>query len=281
MHNPKTLLTLKACLAAMLLAGCRTVPRQPVETSSIAFPYQWVGNIDKVEFNEPSGICWHSQRKTLFVVGDAGDLCEIKTDGTLIKQKHIRNADFEGITHDPATGLLYIAIEGKESIIELDPETLDVSREFQLPRAIDGKTVMKSGGQGIEALTFVADPDHPEGGTFCVANQAFSLAAEEDISAVFVVELPLRSKAGDPKIIKQFSPGIIDLSALYHDRASGHIFVVSDAHNMIMEYSGDHKLLKEFAFPCDNQEGITVDNDGFMYIAQDSGGIIKLKWLRD
>lgn len=47
-----------------------------------------------------------------------------------------------------------------------------------------------------------------------------------------------------------------------------------------MEYSPAHKLLRELAFPGDNQEGITVDDAGFMYVAQDSGGIIRLKWLR-
>ena len=51
------------------------------ESSAIVFPCSWVGNIDKVNFNEPSGIVFHALRGTLFVVGDEGDLCEIKTDG--------------------------------------------------------------------------------------------------------------------------------------------------------------------------------------------------------
>ena len=265
---------------AILLAGCRTTLGPHVTSPSIVFPCQWVGNIDKVRFNEPSGICWHSQRKTLFVVGDEGNICEIKTDGTLIKQKRIRHADFEGITHDPSSGLLYIAIEGAESIIQINPETFEVLQEFSLPRTLDDKTVLKSGGQGIEAITFVPDPAHPEGGTFCVANQAFSLTDEHDVSAVFQVELPLRSNTGKPKLLGYFTPGIIDLSGLYYDPTSDHIFVISDATNIILEYSRNHDLVKEYAFPGDNQEGITVDKAGFMYIAQDSGGIIKLKWLR-
>jgi len=267
----------------MLVAGCTNIPKRQTNLPSIVFPYQWVGNIDKVGFNELSGICWHSNRKTLFVVGDEGDVCEIKTDGILIKQKRLRfrSADFEGITHNPLTGLLYIAVEGTESIIEINPETFEVLREFFLPRTVEGKTVMKSGGQGIEALTFVSNPIHPEGGIFYIANQASSLTNKSDISAVFKVEIPLRSKTKRPRILDYFIPGIIDLSGLHYDPITGHIFIISDTYNIILEYSPDYRLLSEFAFPGDNQEGITVDDAGFMYIAQDSGGIVKLKWIRN
>ena len=39
-------------------------------------------------------------------------------------------------------------------------------------------------------------------------------------------------------------------------------------------------MLASYAFPGDNQEGIAVDPAGFVYYAQDSGGIIKMKWLK-
>lgn len=270
---------LSVLLLIILSFSCRTVSPHRSVSPSIIFPYKWIGNIDKINFDEPSGICWHSQRKTLFVVGDEGDVCEIKPDGTLISQKRIRSADFEGITHDPSTGLLYIPVEREESIIELNPETLEVLREFSLPRKFDDKVVMKSGGQGIEAITFVPDMTHPEGGTFCVANQSFS-TDKHDISVVFVVELPLRSKTGQPKLLNYFNPEVIDVSGLYYSSIDGHIFVISDTYNIILEYSPTYKLLKEFAFPGNDQEGIPVDDTSFMYVAQDSGGIIKLKWLR-
>ena len=60
---------------------------------------------------QPSGICFHSKRGILFVVVDAGKVCEMRTDGLVINEKPIMRADFEGITHDPSTGLLYIAFE--------------------------------------------------------------------------------------------------------------------------------------------------------------------------
>jgi uncharacterized protein YjiK len=264
-----------------IFAGCRTNPTPHEVLHIVAFPNEWVGDIDPIGFNEPSGICWHSQRKTLFVAGDEGDICEIKPGGSLVKQKRIRDgADFEGITHDPATGLLYLAVEEAESIVEVDPETFAILREFSIPREFEGKTLLRAGGEGIEAITFVPDAEHPEGGVFYVANQAFTLSDEEDISAVFQVDVPLRTRAGAARITGYFAPGIIDLSGLHYDPATDHIIVIGDATNLMLEYSRDHRLLHVYALPGDNQEGVTVDPDGFIYIAQDSGGIVKLKWLR-
>lgn len=280
MYRPcKQMITL-SFLTVIFIAGCATSPDAESTSPSIDSSFQRIDNINKVRFNEPSGISWHSKRETLFVVGDEGEVCEIRTDGTLIKYSWIRDADFEGITHDPSTGLLYIAVEGEESIIEVNAETFEVLREFSIPRTIGGKTVLKAGGQGIEAITFVPDPAHPEGGTFYVANQSSSLTDQEDMSAVFRVELPLRSRRGDPKLLDYFTPGVIDLSGLHYDHETDHIFVISDTTNTILEYSRLGVLVRAHPLPGDSQEGITADMDGFIYIAQDSGGIIKLKWLR-
>lgn len=250
---------------------------------SIIFPYQWVGNIDKVNFKEPSGIVFHPWRRTLFVVGDEGDICEIQKDGTLVKQKKVRDADFEGVTCDPSTGLLYIAIEGEEKILEVDPDTLGVLREFAIERTFKGKTVLKASGQGIEAIAFVPDPKHPEGGTFYVANQSFTLNDKEDPSAIFEVNVPIKSGTGrelEAKIIRYFSIGVIDLSGLHYDKDSDSLYVISDATNTFFEVTRTGKILRGYAFPGKDQEGITVDDEDFVYIAQDSGGIIKVKWLR-
>jgi uncharacterized protein YjiK len=271
--------TLFACSVAALLTGCQSAADKTPDPASMVFPCQWKGDIDQVDFNEPSGICWHSQRQSLFVVGDEGDICEIKPDGSLVKQKLLRpGADFEGVTHDPDTGLLYVVIEEVESVIEVHPETFAILREFSIPRKFKGKTLLNAGGEGIEAITFVPDSSHAQGGLFYVANQAFTLTDEQDISAILQLELPLRSPKGKARITGYLAPGIIDLSGLYYDDQTKRLMLISDATNTILSYSLDHELISAHAFPGDNQEGVTVDPDGFLYIAQDSGGIIKFKW---
>ncbi len=271
---------LAAFFGVTLLHGCASTPTPQEILSRIIFPNKWVGDIDKIGFNEPSGIVWHPLRKTLFVVGDEGDICEIATDGTPVKQGHLRDADLEGVTCDPASGLLYVAVEEAEAVLEVDPETFAILREFSIPREFEGRTLLAAGGEGIEGITFVPDDSHPQGGLFHVANQTFTLSNEQDISAVFQVELPLRDATTGPRITGWFSPGIIDLSALNYDAETDRLLVVSDSTNTLLVYSRDCELLDVYAFPGDNQEGVTMDPDGYIYIAQDTGGIIKLKWLR-
>ena len=245
--------------------------------------YEWIGDIDRSSFNEPSGIVYHPSRGTLFAVGDEGDICEIETDGSLVKQTRVRPADFEGITCDPRTGLLYVAIEGEEKILEIHPDDFRVLREFAIDRTFQGKVLLAPGGQGVEAITFVPDDRHPHGGTFYLSNQAFSLDLPEDASIIFEVELPLREKipaTATAPILRYFSPGITDFAALHYDRESDHLYAVSDGNNLLVEMTRAGEPVDFWTFPGANQEGLAMDEAGFMYIAQDHGGIIKLKWRR-
>lgn len=282
--RPLRILISTAILIASLMAvEAASGPTRAPSTPSIVFPADWIGDIDQSKsggFNEPSGVCYHVERGTLFLVGDEGDVGEFETDGTLIRAKRVRKADFEGITHDPSTGLLYVAEEGADNILELDPDSLKVLREFNIPRSFEGRKVMKKGGQGLEAITFVVHPEHPEGGTFYVANQCFDLDDEEDGSALFELNVPIRSHRDEVEILRIYRPGVIDLSGLFHDRRTGHLFLVSDATNALFEVSLDHRIVQAWAFPGNDQEGIATDADGFLYLAQDSGGLIKLDWHR-
>lgn len=265
---------------AAVLALFLSAPLFAAEPTDILFPYEWHGNIDQNDFNEPSGIVYHEQRKTLFVVGDAGDLCEIKTDGKLVQFKHLRDADLEGITYDPSTGLLYLAVEGEEKVLEVDPDSFEILREFTIPREVGGRVMLKEGGSGIESITFVPRSGHPHGGTFFVANQSFNLKDSEELSAIFEIELPLRSETNTvARHIRQIIPKIPDMSGLNYSSASRSLLVISDATNSFFEISLSGEIRDAKAFPGQNQEGIAFDNRGSIFIAQDSGGILKLRWL--
>ena len=274
--------TVYFCLLVFLIAiPTARLLAVPCDINDILFKYDWFGNIDKTGFKEPSGIVFHPQRETLFVVGDLGDICEIQTDGKLVKQKHIRDADFEGVTCDPTTGLLYIAIEGEEKILEASPESFEILREFDIPRTFQGKTVLKEGEQGIEGITFVPDESHPEGGTFYVNNQSFDLDNMEDPSAIFQIQLPLKTGSGKKlkaEIIRYFKPGVVCLSCIYYDSATQRLYVVSNSTNTFLEITMAGELVNFYAFPGSEQEGIAIDNEGYMYIAQDIGGIVKIRW---
>jgi uncharacterized protein YjiK len=244
-----------------------------------SLPHKLIGNIEKTGFAEPSDIVFHAKRGTLFLVGDEGDVAEMQTDGTILKTKRVRHGDFEGITYDPATGLIYVGVESEEKILELDPDRLTILREFSIPRTFKGATVMKAGGQGIEALAFVPDPKHPQGGTFFVANQCFDLKLKEDGSAIFELLVPLKG-TGKVEILRMRPMPITDLAAICPDPQTGKLLVVSDNTDTLVEMTMAGKIERAWKLPGSNQEGLALDHDGFLYIAQDSGGVLKLKWER-
>lgn len=264
-----------------LFAHCSSGQYSP----TIRFPYQWIGtpgfsgNIDQQDFLEPSDICFHPIRKTLFVVSDEGEICEIKTDGTPLFNIKIPG-DLEGITVNPQSGLLYIIKEGNDIILEFNPEKREVTRTFPVNREYQGNKnfLQKQEGydNGIESIAFVPDDDHPEGGTFYAGNQW-------DPPCIMELWVPLKSskaETSEAKILRVLPFKLDDPAAMYYDPQTGLLNVVSDADNILVEITLDGRLVKEYAFLGDNQEGIARDDEGYLYIAQDSGGIIKVKDLR-
>lgn len=266
----------------ILLVSCSPAKYSP----TIRFPYKWLGppgfggNIDQLNFPEPSGICFHPHRKTLFVVSDEGAIAEIKTDGTPIFNLKLPG-DLEGVTVDPESGLLYIIIEGDDVIIEFDPDEKEVLRKFPINREYEGNPNFlqkqeQGFDNGVESITFVPDKDHPEGGTFYAGNQW-------DPPFIMEIFVPLKSSSAEvaeARILRVLPLKIDDPAAIYYDAKTGLLYVVSDADNILVEITLEGKLIKEYAFLGDNQEGIALDDEGYLYIAQDNGGILKVKDLR-
>lgn len=272
-----------AVLMLLCLGSCFAARSAGLSPSDLFFPCGRITYLNEPTFNEPSGIVFHPGRGTLFMVGDEGDVGEMKTDGTGLRQVHVRAADFEGITVNPATGLLYVAIEGEERILEVDPESFAVLRECAIPRQFRGLELLAPGGQGLEGIAFVPDAKHPEGGTFFVANQGFADSPKNDPSVVLEVVAPLKTGVGKEltaTILRDIYPGVPDIGDLCYDPARQRLYLVSDTTNTFWEMNLKGELLRGYAFPGNDQEGITVDPQGFVYVAQDSGGFLRSEWQR-
>lgn len=269
-------------LPLLLLSFCSRAKYAP----TIRFPYLWLdvqgfgGDIDKQHLTEPSGICYHEARGTLFVVSDEGEVAEIRKDGTPVANTIVKG-DLEAITVVPETGLLYIAVEGEDVILEFDPVRGEVTRRFPINRTFNGdpnflQKQIDEFDNGIESMAFVPDPQHPEGGTFYIGNQW-------DPAMIMEVLVPLKSSRAaeaEARIIRVLPFRMDDPAAMYYDPETRLLNVVSDADNILVEITLQGKLVKEYAFLGDNQEGLCRDDEGYLYIAQDTGGIIKVKDLR-
>jgi len=258
---------------------------QPRSAPDIRYPCEWpgspgfTGNIDKQGIMQPSGICFHPARKTFFVVSDEGEIFEMRTDGSVVFSQKVPG-DLEDVTVDPRTGLLYIVVEGEDSILEFDPDKRAVTRTFAVNRAFQGdpnflRKQTDRYDNGLESLAFVPDDGHPEGGTFYAGNQ-------EDPPCIVELFVPLRTGGGDAleaRILRVLPFKMDDPSGLVYDPLKKHLYAVDDADNIFVEITLEGKLVREYAFPGNDQEGFSWDDEGYLYITQDSGGILKLKDL--
>ena len=284
MSNKSVLLVLmivgvSGLLVYFLVQMEQSATQQIADSRPIPLPYNWIGSITKENIAEPSGITYHPGRRSLFIADDSGSIHEVNLHGVSVQAKGLNELDIEGITMDPGTGLLYAAIEDDETIIELEPERLTIQRQFRIVRDFKGELLLKKGGMGIEAITFVPDASHPEGGTFWVGNQSFSLKAKDEPSVVCEVVAPLRSETAaiaDAAIINAYKMNFIDISGLAYDPQDDVLVLISDTTNLLVEMSREGTILSRYLLPGDEQEGVTLDGLGYMYIAQESGPIIKL-----
>jgi hypothetical protein len=245
----------------------------------VLFPYEPVEKIDIESLKEPSGIVFQAERGTLFLVGDEGDIGEFRLNGQPLQLAHLGDRDLEGITTDPASGLLYVVSEARAEILEVHPDTLAPLRLFTLNPTFEGLTILSAQKNKVEGLTFAPEQDHPEGGVFYLINQN-PASSEATSSFVFAVEVPLRSGGAAPpvaNIVSAVNLPLPDLADLHYDPRHDQLYLISDQANVFVTLSRTGQVGPTFALPGDNQEGLTFDSTGLLYLAQDSGGVLKFK----
>ncbi len=281
--NNKLVLLLIVMLSLFAVAGCgsETTPPSPPSApagedcncspADVFFPYQPVAVFDEVKLKEPSGIVYHPQLESLFVIGDKADLSQLTPDGFKVRQeKLIKGANLEGITLNPSTGMLYVAYEGHDRIIEVDPNTFAVTREMAVDRLFEGKQLIKAGGGGLEGIAFVPGATPDDAGSFYLTNQSYRLSGDDPS---LILEVVIDDSGAEPvaRIVRSFSVGVTDLSGIFYRPGTEQLMVVSDVNNLLLHITRDGEVVQAYALPGQDQEGIAFDDKGFLYISEDSG----------
>ncbi|NIN37066.1 MAG: hypothetical protein GTO60_19020, partial [Gammaproteobacteria bacterium] len=57
---------------------------------------------------------------------------------------------------------------------------------------------------------------------------------------------------------------------IHYTPSSRRLLIISDANNLLLDVSLTGQVLETYLLPGKKQEGITIDEDGFLYIAQDT-----------
>ncbi len=214
---------------------------------------------------EASGICYHTASGTLFVVTDEGSLYRLSTEGEILKSKHLGDYDLEGIACK--NDGLYLAVEGKERILVVNPHTFAIRKRIDIRRKYRGKELLKKDKKrGIEGIAFVED-------TLFLVNQSDKKYPAKDASVLFSVQSPLKAKVAITRVL---DTGFSDMAGLdYHD---GLLYIVSDTDDLLIAYdSKKEKVRRTFELPPFAQEGVAFDDKGDIFFADDNGHVLRYK----
>lgn len=210
---------------------------------------------------EPSGADWHERLNKLFIVNDGGTVSMMNEDGTGITNWAVAG-DLEGITvADSTSDFVYIGDEHPDAIKEFNISTGTVTRTFDLTPWMTGNSNL-----GLEALTFVADESHPEGGLF--------YAGHQQEGKIYVFDLPIKSSPTSTIVTYQttLTPvvGRVDLAGLEYDPTQDIVYAMYDSANKLVAMTPDGTVLAEQDLPQTDQEGFTRSSSCDVFMAQDT-----------
>jgi len=241
--------------------------------SWIVFMLLSINSYAKVIANIPeaSGICYVPKLDRLFVVNDEGTLYQISKDGKIYKKKYLGKYDLEGISYDKKNDKLLISVEGSESILVLNIDSLKIEKEVKIKRKYKGISLLKKSKKtGLEAIAI------DDNGSVYVSNQStitYDKKIKENASVILKVDSIKKKKT---KIIEVYNHGYIDISGMTF--YNGYLYMTSDKKNLLIKYDiKTNRTIKKVKLPKSAQEGICFDDEGYIYIADDNGRVLRYK----
>ena len=133
-------------LSAVLMCGSCGNAR---DVNTVGVPVMGASTVFDVDVEEISGLCLNADRTALIACGDQGIVKQVSFDGK-VSDILVYPADMEGVTLDPSTGDLYLAIEGRQEVARLASPAYDTYETvFPVQEAIDNN--YRNGGlEGVE-----------------------------------------------------------------------------------------------------------------------------------
>ena len=216
------------------------------KNSSTTYSKNKIANI-----SEASGISFCKESKTLVVANDEGSFYELSTTGKILNRQKLGNYDFEGVVCNKKTFMF--AIESG-ALLEVDRATLK-SKKIKL-KGKGFKLTKKHGIEGIEKIN----------------DQYYVTLQRKNRSEAKLLRLKVGTEYAKVKEI--ITHKIVDSAGLaWHNN---NLYIISNKKNKLYLYDLKHKkILKKIKLPKFAQEGITFDEEGNIYFADDNGGVFK------
>lgn len=213
-------------------------------------------------YSDASGVVWHEDRQSLFVVQNTGTLRELDTSGNL-KDSWAVAGDLEGITLAENDRYLYIGIEDPDSIVEFD-----LQAEVLTGKSWNLTTWMASAdpNKGLEGLAY-------RSGYFYAGLQ------EDGKIYVFNVNLVQNGDVSHVDTFTPYAPYSWDISGIEYNSNTGLTYVIYDNYDALLELDSSNGIVKHYTLLGTAQEGFAMKTNCLartadVYVANDDTGVI-------
>ena len=214
---------------------------------------------------EPSGVAFHPQTGHLFVIGDDGKIAELDTAGKVVRSLALPGNLEDVAVHIP-TGDLLVLSELNSELILYDPVGYKERKRWRIDKAAVLGRPSKDPNQGFEGLAFRPDASQPGGGLFYLAHQR---DPAEIVAIAFDLNRPAGVLGADVVKSRWEMSGYSDLTAVTYVAQLDRLLVLSDAQDVLIVLRTDGSVERDVPVPGRQQEGVAVDNQGNVWIADD------------
>jgi hypothetical protein len=223
---------------------------------------------------EPSGVAFHARSGHLFVIGDDGKIAELDTAGRVVRSLALPGNLEDVAVHAPS-GNLVVLSELNSELILYDPSAHREIKRWRLDKpALLGRSSADP-NQGFEGLAFRPDPSQPGGGVFYLTHQR---TPAEVVAIALDPNRPAGPLGGDVVRGRWELSGYEDLTAITYVPELDRLLVLSDAQDVLIVMRTDGTVERDVTVPGKQQEGVGVDAEGNLWIADDRDkAVLKLE----
>jgi uncharacterized protein YjiK len=221
---------------------------------------------------EASGIAWHPARRRFFAVGDRGTLAEIEPGGAVVARHFVRG-NLEDVTVHRPSGRLVLLAEKKGELVVWDPVTASENARFTLDVAAVLGREPADRNQGFEGIVFRAEGGRPGGGVFHVVHQRKPARL---VSLVFDPAGPARTLGAADVLARHALKPHEDLTAVAWSEELARLLVVAESDDRLLVVSPDGTIDADLALPGGKQEGLALDPEGALWLADERLGLLRL-----
>jgi len=198
-----------------------------------------------VDVEELSGLCLTADGESLWAVGDQGQLAQVTIKDDVVSVKNIKDFDddLEGVTRNPATGDLYICVEGSQKVAKLAaPDFTKRENLFSVKKAVEDGY----GNSGLEGITWYRD-------------NSIYVGAQEDAN---LWRYNLKGEVLEYISLKTVVSGIREIGGLCYDEVNDWLWVTDSESHSLFVFTGDAKkyLGKYKVSYIGNNESVCVDH---------------------